>query len=239
MLLVWMLPTLKFFSKRWCCGKGGKGGEIWFQAAHCDSALACGVAWGLQPPGTSLTDTMSPVCTGDPAVCLCSSSVSALYSQERQTPVKVFPLKVQTSRSFLGGRDPPLGTHSHSPQSRARGLDWVRVCVQVHTEYFEYRINLQWDTSFHNSSGGDCVNIKLSTLLTYRKLQIQKSTFHCLYTSYRNLVNTISTWNLESEWANSKFMGWQKQKYGRLVSQNNLSRPQSQFAQHGVADWVI
>lgn len=61
-------------------------------AAHCDSALACGVAWGLQPPGTSLTDTMSSACTGDPAVWLCSSSVCALYWRERQRPSKVFPL---------------------------------------------------------------------------------------------------------------------------------------------------
>lgn len=173
---------------------------------------------------------MSPVCTGDPAVCLCSSSVCALYSQERQTSAKVFPLKVQISRSFLGGRDPPLGTHSHSSQfclNRASGLDWVRGFVQVHTECFEPRINLQQDTSFNSCSGGDCFNIKLSTLLTYRKLQIQKSKFHCLYTSYRNRINIISTQNLESEQANSKFMGWQKQKYGRLVSQNCLSRPQS------------
>lgn len=153
-------------------------------AAHCDSALARGVARGLQPPGTSLTDTMSSAHAGDPAVQLCSSSVCALYCQERQRPAKVFPLKAQISRELPWWEGFTAG-HSQ-PQfclNRARGLGWLRECVQGHTEGSESRINLLQDTSSNNSSGGDCFNIKLSTLLTYRKLQIQKSKFHCLYTS--------------------------------------------------------
>lgn len=80
-------------------GEGEKSGSRHL-AAHCDSALAGAVAWGLQLPGTSPPDTTSSVCAGDPAVWLCSSSARLLYWQERQRPAKCSFCWVQISREL-------------------------------------------------------------------------------------------------------------------------------------------
>ena len=109
---------------------------------------------------------------GPSCLALLIFSLCLVLTGEAETSKSVPSAEFGSAGSFLGRRDPPLEIHSQSPQcclNRARGLDWVRACVQVHTKCFESRNNLYQGTSFDSSSGGDHFSIKLYTLLTYRK----------------------------------------------------------------------
>lgn len=144
MLLVWMLPTFKFLSKRWCRGKGGKGGEIWLQASGCPLWL-CTSPWGGVGAAAprDFSDWYHELCMHWRPSCLALLifSLCPVLTGEAETTKSVPSAGFRSAGSFLGGRDPPLGTHSHGPQF-CLNIARVRARVQVHTECFESRINL-------------------------------------------------------------------------------------------------
>lgn len=185
MLLVWMLPTCKFSQQQTAPrGEGEKSGSR-HPAAHCDSALAGAVGWGLQSPGMSPTDTLSSVCAGDPGAWLRSSSACVLYSvfwQERQRTAEVFPLL----GSYQQGASLMEGILCWKFNSQFPSIAWTEHGGWMGWEHM-YRCTLNalnLDTTFtklqHLTAAQEVFYVKLSTLLTYRKQGVSNSRFRLL-----------------------------------------------------------
>lgn len=188
MLLVQMLPTPKFSQQQTMLQEGrkveGEKSGSRHQAACCDSAPAGAVAWGLKLPGTSLTDTTSSVCAGTQLPGSAHLQPASCVDRRGRDQQKCSFYWVQVSRelpwwkgSSTGNLQPELPLLPE--QNKGVGLGH-RACVHVHTKCFESRNNLYQVTPFDSSSGGDRFNIKLSTLLTYRKQAASDSRFRNL-----------------------------------------------------------
>lgn len=163
---------------------------------HCDSALAGAVGWGLRLPGMSPTDTLGSVGAGDPAAWLRSSSACVLYWPERQRTAKVFPLLGSDQQ----GASLMEGTLCWKFTARFPSIAWTEHGGWTGWEHvYRYTLNaLNLETAFtklqHLTTAQEVFNIKLSTLLTYRKQGVSNSRFRHLNLAVP--TQTMGIWSI-------------------------------------------